>query len=172
MTAAARPAHEQSDWSVVRPEAQHADTIAGWSASEHEAAAWASRPEHPFPPAVVASWWERPDVQPWLLLGPDGVPAAYGELWDDEEEDEVELAHLIVDPARRRQGVGGRLVRELLAQARALGRSTCALRVVPDNAAALAVYRSQGFRDVAADVAAEWNRGQPVDYVWLVHPAP
>jgi hypothetical protein len=43
---------------------------------------------------------------------------------------------------------------------------------VPDNAAALAVYRSQGFRDVAADVAAEWNRGQPVDYVWLVHPAP
>ncbi len=172
MTAAARPEHEQSGWSVVRPQGQHAGTIARWSATEEEAAAWASRPEHPFPPAVVASWWERPDVQPWLLLGPDGVPAAYGELWDDEEEDEVELAHLIVDPARRRQGVGGRLVRELLAQARALGRSTCALRVVPDNAAALAVYRSQGFRDVAADVAAEWNRGQPVDYVWLEHPAP
>ncbi len=172
MTTAGRPQVGRSDWSIVRPQPEHADTVARWSTSEHEAAAWASRSEHPFPSSVVASWWGRPDVQPWLLLDPDRVPAAYGELWDDEEEDEVELAHLIVDPARRRQGVGGRLVRELLALARSLGRATCALRVVPDNTAALAVYRSQGFRDVAADVAAEWNRGQPVDYAWLVHPAP
>ncbi len=163
------PASAASDWSLVSPRPQDAGLVAQWSTSQDEAKAWASRPEHPFAASTVASWWERADVRPWLLLDPDGVPAAYGELWDDEEEDEVELAHLIVDPGRRRQGVGARLVRELVARARAGGRSTCALRVAPDNTAALALYRSEGFRDVPADLAAEWNRGQPVQYVWLEH---
>jgi ribosomal protein S18 acetylase RimI-like enzyme len=172
MTGHLDPTRARSGWSMVPPQPQDAAVIARWSTSEHEAAAWASRPEHPFPASTVASWWEQADVQPWLLLDPDGVPAAYGELWDDEEEDEVELAHLIVDPGRRRQGLGGRLVRELLALARARGRSTCALRVAPDNAAAVALYRSEGFRDVPPDLASEWNRGQPVPYTWLVHPAP
>jgi hypothetical protein len=31
----------------------------------------------------------------------------YGELWLDTDEDEVELARLIVPPDRRHQGLGG-----------------------------------------------------------------
>lgn len=155
---------------AVSPQPSHAATVAGWSRSAEEAAAWVSLPEHPFPAAVVAGWWEEPDVHARVLLDPDGAPVAYGEVWDDEEEDEVELARLIVDPGRRREGVGRRLVRELLAVAAGTGRASCFLRVAPGNAPALALYRATGFRPVDPALAAGWNRAQPVDYAWLQHP--
>jgi ribosomal protein S18 acetylase RimI-like enzyme len=144
--------------------------VAGWSRSADEAGVWCSRAEHPFPPAAVAAWWEEDDVRPWVLLDPDGTPSAYGEIWDDAEEDEQELARLIVDPARRRAGVGRRLVEGLVAIARTSGRAACMIRVAPGNEGALAVYRAAGFRDVDAGSASEWNRGQPTQYHWLEHP--
>ncbi len=150
----------------MRPQRHHADLVAGWSRSAREAAAWVSRPDHPFPPSV-ATWWEAAGVSPWLLLEPTGAPVAYGEPWDDVEEDEIELARLIVDPWWRRRGVGRRLVDAPAGLARASGRSACFLRVVPGNAAALALYRSAGFRDVDPALVEEWNRGQPTPYVWL-----
>lgn len=155
---------------AVSPQPSHAATVAGWSRSAEEAAAWVSLPEHPFPAAVVAGWWDQPDGHARVLLDPDGAPVAYGEVWDDEEEDEVELARIVVDPDRRRQGVGRRLVRELLALAAEKGRGACFLRVAPGNTAALALYRAAGFRPVDPAPAAEWNRAQPVDYAWLEHP--
>ena len=97
------------------------------------------------------------------------MPVGYGEIWDDAEEDEVELARLIVDPHRRRQGVGRHLVAQLFGLARRSGRADCFLRVAPDNTAALALYRSAGFRDVDAAFADAWNQQQPVAYVWLQH---
>ena len=168
---AAEPAPEtRSGWRLRAPDPTDAETIARWSRSRAEAAAWVSRPEHPFPADAVRGWWQEADVQPWLLVDPAGEPVAYGELWDDEQEDEVELARLIVDPDRRRRGVGRRLVDELLLLASALGRASCFLRVASDNSAALALYRSAGFRDVDPDQAAEWNEGQPHSYAWLTHP--
>jgi hypothetical protein len=65
-------------------------TIAGWSRSADEARIWCSRAAHPFPAEVVRTWWQADDVQPWLLID-DDVPVAYGELWLDADEDEVEL---------------------------------------------------------------------------------
>lgn len=163
----ARPPVDAAGWRLVPPESRHAVLIAGWSASAEEAAAWVSLPEHPFPAATVAAWWQQPDAQPWLLLDPDGAAVAYGELWDDEEEDEIELARLIVSPQHRRQGVGRRLVQHLVARARASARSTCFLRVVPDNTSALRLYRSAGFVDVTGAEADAWNREQPTTYIWL-----
>lgn len=169
MTTTARP-EGRADWQLLTPTATHAELVAGWSRSAEEADRWASRAEHPFPASALITWWEDTDVQPWLLVDPDGVPVAYGEVWDDEDEAEVELARLIVDPDRRRRGVGRRLVDELVALARNTGRAACFLRVAPGNLAALALYRSAGFRDVAAALAAEWNQHQPVAYVWLEFP--
>lgn len=165
----AGPAAAEGGWRLVPPGPAHAAVVARWSTSAAEARAWVSAHEHPFPPERVAAWWDAADVHAWLLLDPEDAPVAYGELWDDEAEDEVELARLIVAPDRRRQGVGRRLVDELVALALTSGRATRLLRVVPDNAAALALYRSAGFRDVGPDLAGEWNRGQPVAYAWLTH---
>lgn len=154
-------------WRLRGATATHVDSVASWSTSASEARRWAALPQHPFPPAAITRWWLHPDVAPWLLVDPEDVPVAYGEIWDDPEQDEVELARLIVDPHRRRQGVGRRLVDRLLEEAGHSGRADCFLRVVPDNAAALALYRTSGFRDVDDQQAAAWNEHEPTAYVWL-----
>ncbi len=156
-------------WHLRTPTVQHAQTVAGWSRSADEAGRWVSNAVHPFPASTVARWWHRPDVQPWLLVDPQNVPVGYGEIWDDADEDEVELARLIVDPHRRRQGVGRHLVDQLLTRARRNARADCFLRVAPDNTAALALYRSAGFGDVDPTHADTWNQQEPNDYVWLQH---
>jgi len=154
-------------WQLRPPAVLHAETVAGWSSSADEAGRWVSNAVHPFPASTVATWWQRPDVQPWLLVDPHGVPVGYGEIWDGADEDEVELARPLVDPHRRRQGVGTLLGDQLLTRARRNGRAGCFLRVAPDNTAELTLYRSAGFTDVDPAHADAWNQQQPVDYVWL-----
>jgi ribosomal protein S18 acetylase RimI-like enzyme len=91
----------------------------------------------------------------------------YGELWLDTEEDEVELARIVVAPEARGRGLGRALVRGLLAEARLSGMADVFMRVHPDNAAALRCYRGAGFEPVDTGSATAWNAGQPVAYVWL-----
>lgn len=154
-------------WTLVRPAAGHAAVIARWSLSVEEAGMWCSRAEHPFPAEALLEWWKDTDVHPQVLLDPWGTPVAYGELWDDPSEDEYELARLIVDTARRRSGVGTRLVGALVDTARRGPRSKCVIRVVPANDGAVALYRHCGFRDVDEATTRAWNEGQPRPYVWL-----
>ena len=143
--------------------ADRAALVAGWSTSADEADMWCSRAEHPFPAEVVDGWAEQPDVAAYLLLV-DGEPVAYGEVWSDDEEDEAELARLIVAPAARGRGVGRALTAALVANA---GYENIFLRVRPDNSVALASYRGAGFEDVAPELQAEWNAPQPRPYAWL-----
>jgi RimJ/RimL family protein N-acetyltransferase len=44
------------------------------------------------------------------------------------------------------------------------------VRVHPDNVAAQRCYAAAGFDPVEPRQAAEWNAGQPVDYIWLTAP--
>ncbi|SBT38695.1 regulatory protein, tetR family [Micromonospora auratinigra] len=144
----------------------------------------------PFGPgfaATVRQWAEEsPYSRPWLVgdeglgaaqVGEDvlryvllvgGVACGYGELWTDE--DEVELAHLVVDPQRRRRGVGRQLVTALTAVAYDSSPHVF-IRVEPDNTAALGLYRKVGFEDVPQDEQDSFNAGQPREYVWLRHRA-
>jgi GNAT superfamily N-acetyltransferase len=110
----------------------------------------------------------RPEVEAYGLVQ-DGALVAYGELWVDDEEPEVELPRLVVAPSRRGTGVGRRLVAGLVERARG-HHPEVFMRVHPDNAVALRSYAGAGFRPVPADRAAEWNRGQPTEYVWIRHP--
>ena len=148
----------------------HAATVAGWPVSAQEVLMWCGRQEFPLPARTVAGWQRDEDVQAHVLVvGADVV--GYGELWFDAEEDEVELARIIVAPGRRGSGWGRTLVRGLLAHAVAAGHADVFMRVHPLNAAALRCYRGAGFVTVDADLAASWNAAQPTAYVWLRHEA-
>jgi ribosomal protein S18 acetylase RimI-like enzyme len=142
-----------------------AGLVSSWAPTREEVRAWCSRDEAPVPPEVVAGWAEQPDVQAYLLVS-DGEPVGYGELWVDDEEREVELARIIVDPARRGHGLGRELAR-LLADAAAPLYPDVFLRVAPGNEAALACYRAAGFTRLDPDTEAEWNQGQPTPYLWM-----
>jgi [ribosomal protein S18]-alanine N-acetyltransferase len=91
----------------------------------------------------------------------------YGELWEDRDLDEAELARLVIAPAFRGKGHGRALTRALADEAHRRGFGEVWLRVVPDNAAARRAYEAAGFARATADQEAEFNAGQPRTYVWM-----
>ena len=119
---------------------------------------------------VLAGWHTDPDITGHLLLR-GGEPVAYGELWVEADEDEAELAHLVVDPALRRQGLGRALAVQLVATARAAGLAHVFLRVRPDNEVGIACYATAGFVAVSAEEETAFNAGQPAAYHWMRHVA-
>jgi [ribosomal protein S18]-alanine N-acetyltransferase len=121
------------------------------------------------PDAVLAGWHTDPDISGHLLLR-GGAPVAYGELWVEADEDEAELAHLVVDPALRRQGLGQGLAVRLVAAARDLGLAHVFLRVRPDNEVGIACYASVGFVRCSPEEELSFNAGQPAAYQWMKHP--
>ncbi|MER7459454.1 GNAT family N-acetyltransferase [Micromonospora sp. NPDC126480] len=147
-------------------EAAHAPVVAGWAGSAEESRRWCSRDD--VTPDVVAGWAAAPDVIAYVAVE-HGEPVAYGELWVDDDEAEVELARLIVAPAQRGRGFGRDLVTRLTAAGLAYHPAVF-MRVHPDNVPALRCYAGAGFVPVPAEQAAQWNEGQPVAYVWLSHP--
>jgi len=154
-----REYRESDTWEVSR-----------WPTSMEEVRLWAgSDPGWPVDVSVFGRWHVDPDVQPYIMR--DGeVPVAYGEVWIDEPEQEVELARIIVSQGYRGRGVGRRLARQLLEQATLSGLPEAFVRVVPENGTALACYRGAGFSPVSEPGREEFNRGQPVDYVWMHYP--
>ena len=67
----------------------------------------------------------------------------YGGFWFLVEE--AHISTLAVDPCYRRKGIGGRLLRHLLREARKLGAETVTLEVRASNREAQALYRKHGF---------------------------
>jgi ribosomal protein S18 acetylase RimI-like enzyme len=146
-------------------EPEDAAVVAGWAGSPEDTWRWCSRRE--VTAADVAGWAAQPDVVAYGLV--DGSElVAYGELWVDDDEAEVELARLVVAPDRRGRGIGRRLAAALVEQARR-HHPAVYLRVHPDNAAALRSYAGAGFVPVDEAEAAAWNEGQPVPYAWRRH---
>jgi len=141
--------------------------VANWALDEKEVALLSGRVVYPFPEELRTSWREADaDIHPYLLFDDDRA-VGYGEVWLDDEEDEVELARIIVDPQLRGRGIGLELVRALLGPALDAGYSEVFLRVRPENAAAIRTYHRSGFVDVPAGLMEEWNTGQPVPYRWM-----
>jgi ribosomal protein S18 acetylase RimI-like enzyme len=151
---------------LVPFETAHAATVAGWPVSAEEVVMWCGGQEFPVPARTVAGWQRGDDVRGYVLRDGEQV-VGYGELWIDAEEDEVEIARVLVAPGARGKGLGRTLVRGLLAHALAAGRTDVFLRVHPDNARALRCYRGAGFAPVDAALADGWNAAQPVAYHWL-----
>ncbi|TDU91267.1 acetyltransferase (GNAT) family protein [Kribbella voronezhensis] len=151
-------------------EDSHAAVVASWASTAQEVALLSGREEYPFPADLVGSWRKVADDIASYLYFDGGAPVGYGELWLDDEEDEVELARIIVAPDLRGQGIGAEFVRALLQPALAAGYSAVFLRVRPDNERAIRTYLRVGFQPVDERLAAEWNEPQPINYAWLQYP--
>lgn len=106
-------------------------------------------------------WLEAEDQRCWILDGPDG-PLGYGEIWVDETARDLELAHLMVSPKHRNQGLGRLLTALLFERGRQYGFPSVFMRIYPENAPALNCYASAGFTRVSdrtSDMGPQW--------VWL-----
>jgi RimJ/RimL family protein N-acetyltransferase len=148
--------------------------VASWAIGVEVVRSWCAVEGDAVPADVVKGWSEADDVEAFLFIERDGgSPIAYGELWLDDEEGEVELARLLVSPVRRGRGVGRVLVRELVDRARATHPELpdVILRVRPENLQAIRAYAAAGFVDVPGDEQDAWNEGQRFAYHWMVMPA-
>jgi ribosomal protein S18 acetylase RimI-like enzyme len=152
---------------LVPYDASCAPVVVDWCAASPFSREWVPAAATD-PDAVLAGWHTDPDITGYLLLR-EGAPVAYGELWVEAEEDEAELAHLVVDPALRRQGLGQALAVQLVDTARAQGLANVLIRVRPANVVGIGCYASVGFVPVSADEEAAFNAGQPAAYRWMRH---
>jgi ribosomal-protein-alanine N-acetyltransferase len=89
--------------------------------------------------------WEmaNTDVARVYVLRADGVLAAFCACW--VILDELHINSLAVAPARRRQGLATRLLRDVFRAARAEGVTKATLEVRRSNEAALGLYVALGF---------------------------
>jgi ribosomal protein S18 acetylase RimI-like enzyme len=143
-----------------------ARTVLSWARSAEEREAWAGIATPDVDESIFDRWHRDADVHPFGLLVGDRL-AGYGEIWEEREEQEAELARLIVDPDVRGRGLGRRLVRLLSERARARGYHDVWVRVVPANAAAIRAYEAAGFARTTPDEESRFNEGQPRRYVWM-----
>lgn len=102
-----------------------------------------------------AEFAERDDS--WLMTALDetGVPVGFLMMTKaDYAANSLHLGLIIVDPARRGQGLGTAFLGLVLSYARdILGMKRVTLRVFDHNAPAKACYRKAGFREVSLDRA-------------------
>jgi len=78
-----------------------------------------------------------------LVLELGGLPIGYLMAW--RTAGELHILNVAIDPAHRRRGLGRRLLRTAIADARDHGFDLVTLEVRPGNTAALALYRALGF---------------------------
>jgi ribosomal protein S18 acetylase RimI-like enzyme len=150
-----------------RPE--HGPLLTSWIGSVDEAFRWASL-DHLPTLEDLTRWHRQPYATPFVLVSGNDV-VGYGEVWDDRaedrEEDEAELARLVIEPSRRSRGLGRVLTRALADEAWRRGVAEVWLRVFEENAPARRAYEAAGFRRATPDEEAAFNAGQRRVYVWM-----
>jgi len=144
-----------------------APVVAKWVRSNEELRFLAPGTQPPLNKEKI-SGWQLPRGRSYVgridADGPcetEGPIVAYGELnLIASERSHLWLGHCIVDPALRRQGVGGRFVTALLEEAFGrLAADKVSLIVFPENGPAIRCYLKAGFEQTGE----EWHsfRGGP-----------
>lgn len=154
------------DYQLVPFDRADAATVLSWATTPQEREAWASITDPDPADSVFDRWHAEPGVRPFGFLEADRL-VAYGEIWEDLEEHEAELARLIVDPAVRGRGIGRALVRLLADRASELGYGAIWARVVASNTAAMKAYSAAGFVRTTPEDESRFNELQPRAYVWM-----
>ena len=91
---------------------------------------------------------ERGDELYWLLSS-DGARAGY--YWIEQRTDCLFLSAVVISSSHRNQGLGRQILKWVDEAARVKRISKCALAVAPENAPALHLYLSVGYRIVRTD---------------------
>ncbi len=112
------------------------DSVLAIAAACPEAAQW---PRADYGCAV------RGEYGAWVVVGADGRLAGF--IVTRCIADEVEILNLAVAPAERRRGLARSLLEAALAAVRESGIRRAFLEVRESNAAAIALYRRQGFAE-------------------------
>jgi ribosomal-protein-alanine N-acetyltransferase len=123
----------------------------------------------PWPRSLFEEELRRPGLCFWLALRDAAAPpgsqvAAYGGFW--KAVDEAHFTNVAVHPAWRRSGLGRRLLRSLVEKARNEACLSATLEVRPSNAAALALYTSEGFTPVALRPRYYSDDGEDAMILW------
>jgi hypothetical protein len=82
-----------------------AGVVSGWARTDEEALMWCGAIAAPVSAGQVSAWGGEDGVEQFGLYRGERL-VAYGELWVDDGEAEVEVARLIVDPAAAFEPVG------------------------------------------------------------------
>ena len=134
--------HSKAD--IVPYTKEYSATVRGWIDSAEVFRDVCRGKEFP-PPQDIVDSWQRKDVSSYLLFR-SGKPLAYAELWARPNDLAVEVAHLIVDPARRSEGFGTRMVELLYEQGAArMDVAKVMINMYNENAAALSCFLKAGF---------------------------
>ncbi|KAA3633616.1 MAG: GNAT family N-acetyltransferase [Calditrichaeota bacterium] len=137
-----KPADIKAD--IVPYSDEYAAQIRGWIESAETYKHVCRGTDFP-PPENIISSWQRDTVNSYILID-SGKPIAYGELWHRKDEMAFELAHILVDPYKRSQGYGTKLIK--LLYERAATRDDVAkviIKLFQENPEALSCLMKAGF---------------------------
>lgn len=100
----------------------------------------------------------------YLVARMDGEIVGYAGAWIIL--DEAQITNVAVAPEKRGQGIGRRLMDEMMARAKARGASRMTLEVRPSNAVALTLYKSCGFLDYGRRPRYYQDNGEDAVIMW------
>ena len=172
----ARPAVKADDLTIraVRPE--DVDDLVALEVALVEDGRGQVRTPADLPPAAVyrEELLARMVGRGWLVVEVDGIVVASGSITQPRPSMVRHLGsfEIGVHPAHQGAGIGGRLARALIAQARAMGVQRLSLSVREDNLRAIALYEALGFvTEVVRDRYVRLPDGRFVDdrsmVLWL-----
>ncbi|WP_158677575.1 GNAT family N-acetyltransferase [Chromobacterium vaccinii] len=120
-----------------------------------------------YTPEKLSRYLDAPDR--WFrLLRVEGRPVGYCSYALSGQDGEMKLEQLYLLEEMRGRGLGGRMMDEAEAAARAMGCAALMLTVNRHNAEAIAVYEKRGFR-MRGEVAADIGNGFVMDdYVMVL----
>lgn len=133
-------------YSLQPPAPRHFATLGNWISDAEQCQRWAGpKLAFPFDGAALQSLLETEPMDSYALLDLHGHLAGFGQIFR-REPDTGHLGRIIIDPQRRKQGIGQILCSELIRAGVARhGFRAMTLWVYLDNAAAIQLYRALGF---------------------------
>lgn len=121
-------------------------TVVSWVGDQDQLERWTGpRYRYPIDLGRLPEFFDLAAAASWVVAD-GGAPVAFGQFLRRGAA-RAHLARIITAPHRRGEGLGARLVAQLLAEARASGAAVASLNVRPGNDEALRLYRRLGFVD-------------------------
>jgi ribosomal protein S18 acetylase RimI-like enzyme len=121
------------------------DHLMSWFPTERSVNVWGGpKFRYPFTPETFHDDVHWRDMDSYFLLDADDEMLAFGQIY--ERHCRINLARLVVSPARRNEGIGRQLVSHLMNEGQArFALAEFSLFVYRDNYPAIACYEGLGF---------------------------